>query len=606
MESKSHVSLPEKSASGLESALLEAASCIEELGEAFALEHLQLRELLSRLREERFHLAVVGQFKRGKSTLLNALLGEEALPVALLPATAFPTFIRSGPIREARISFLDGRAPELFSANCSGNLAQPLAQFVSQEMNPENRLGVAQVEVFHPSPALRDGMILIDTPGIGSTFEHNSETALEFLPQCDAALFVVSGDPPITRAELDYLRLVKEKTSRVFFALNKSDLLRSAEREESLRFLHAVLRDKAEFNETPEVFCVSARMGLESRRRDDPSGWEASGMGLLERRLWEFAEREKNDVLASAVALKAQGILAGICLRLNLMIRSLEMPIEDLERRLVLFEDKIKEFERERLGARDLLAGDHRRLIEFIEEQAAGLRARAQTALRAELKLDGARDRSRKTISQADAHAARAALESAIPTFFSREARQMASALDAQIADVVRLHNDRAQALTESVRRAAAEIFEIPWRPLDSTTALERHRAPHWVTRQWNTALGMLPVEGLENLLPAPVRRRRFERRLAEEIESLAVHNAENARWAALQNLDDTIHQFADELDSRFCDTLEATRGAIRAALEKRHAASAAAQLELPTLRRAAKELSRMQNALLSQSAPQN
>ena len=67
---------------------------------------------------------------------------------------------------------------------------------VTEEGNPKNRLGVLQVEILHPAPILQHGVVLIDTPGIGSTFTHNTAATLNFLPQCDAALFVVSATRP--------------------------------------------------------------------------------------------------------------------------------------------------------------------------------------------------------------------------------------------------------------------------------------------------------------------------------------------------------------------------------------------------------------------------
>ena len=81
-------------------------------GSDFQADAERLGKLAERLQEGRFHLAVLGQFKRGKSTLLNALLGEEVLPAAVVPLTARPTFIRHGEQRRVRVVFEDDRPPE--------------------------------------------------------------------------------------------------------------------------------------------------------------------------------------------------------------------------------------------------------------------------------------------------------------------------------------------------------------------------------------------------------------------------------------------------------------------------------------------------------------
>ncbi len=148
----------------------------------------RIRELENRLFEGRFHLAVLGQFKRGKSSLLNALMGEPLLPVSVVPLTAVPTFVRWGETPSIRIEREGGNAEE-FAGGTVEDRRDFLTRYVTEENNPKNRLGVCGVEVFLPSPLLEKGVVLIDTPGIGSVYRHNTEATLNFLPQCDAALF---------------------------------------------------------------------------------------------------------------------------------------------------------------------------------------------------------------------------------------------------------------------------------------------------------------------------------------------------------------------------------------------------------------------------------
>jgi hypothetical protein len=143
---------------------------------------------------------VLGQFKRGKSTLLNALLGAPVLPTGVTPVTAIPTFINAGSKAAARITFKDGK--ESLLTTIESEIPDVLERYISEVKNPHNRLNVKCVETEVPSEFLDHGIVLIDTPGVGSTFVHNTRAAEAVLVECDAAVFVVSPDPPITEVEV--------------------------------------------------------------------------------------------------------------------------------------------------------------------------------------------------------------------------------------------------------------------------------------------------------------------------------------------------------------------------------------------------------------------
>jgi ribosome biogenesis GTPase A len=204
----------------------------------------KLTSLQERLDEGLLRVAVLGQFKRGKSTLLNALLGAPLLPAGVIPVTAIPTFIRAGEKPKAKISFGSDKAPVEVSGE--PDIKRALEQHISEAQNPHNRLEVEKVEIEFPSEFLARGILAIDTPGVGSTFLHNTRTAEAVLDECDAALFVLSADPPITEAEVNYLRQVQKLIPKLFFILNKKDLLDTHERSLAETFLADVLKRQFE------------------------------------------------------------------------------------------------------------------------------------------------------------------------------------------------------------------------------------------------------------------------------------------------------------------------------------------------------------------------
>ena len=137
--------------------------------------------------------------------------------------------------------------------------------------NPENSKYVSQVEVFYPSSLLQAGVVLIDTPGIGLTFRHNTEVTLGFFPQCDAAFFLLSADPPITEVEVEFLRVVRSKVAHLIFVFNKVDYLQENETVTLLAFLKKTLPEEIGMDTEQLISPFSARLALEGQKRNDPN-----------------------------------------------------------------------------------------------------------------------------------------------------------------------------------------------------------------------------------------------------------------------------------------------------------------------------------------------
>lgn len=293
---------PNRSENWLKDQLAELERTLGDMGPDFSGYTLMAGELSQRLREGRFRLAVLGQFKRGKSTLLNALLHEPLLPTGILPLTAIPTMIHYGHERRIRIRYLDGR-----SEDYDGSIEQlqaVLTRYVTEQGNPGNRLDVTRVEVAHPAAFLAHSVEITDAPGIGSTVLHNTRTARAVVPVCDGVLFVLSPDPPITEVEVQFLRAVRESATRVIFVLNKADMLAPSERQQLVTFLKQAIRDDAGFSGEARIFIVSARQALEATGQDTQPPKAESGVGELESFLAEFLLTDKRAALQDAIQRK--------------------------------------------------------------------------------------------------------------------------------------------------------------------------------------------------------------------------------------------------------------------------------------------------------------
>lgn len=150
------------------------------------------RDLLAHLAEDPLQLAVVGQFNRGKSTLMNAVLGRSYLPTGVLPTTSVITNVRYGSKLRVQIR----RSHSSFPVDIP--LAQ-LARYVAESGDGGGGDGVSAADLEVPAEILRLGFAFVDTPGIGSAIVANTGTTERFLPEADAVIFVTSADSPLTR-----------------------------------------------------------------------------------------------------------------------------------------------------------------------------------------------------------------------------------------------------------------------------------------------------------------------------------------------------------------------------------------------------------------------
>ncbi|HUL71446.1 MAG TPA: dynamin family protein [Gemmatimonadales bacterium] len=202
------------------------ASAADLVAEAGALEE--------RVRAQRFHVACVGQFKRGKSTLINALLGRSLLPTGVIPVTSIPTVVRHGE-PAARVRGREGWKVVP---------VESLADYVTEQRNPGNAKQIQLVEVTAPAEILEGGLCLVDTPGLGSIWESNATATREFVPQVDAALVVLGADPPLSGEELHLIEAISADVQDLIFVMNKADRVSPGELDEASAFIRETLNSR--------------------------------------------------------------------------------------------------------------------------------------------------------------------------------------------------------------------------------------------------------------------------------------------------------------------------------------------------------------------------
>ena len=310
------------------SCLLRLVELAQELGDEPVAE--EARELAARVSEGRFYVACVGQFKRGKSTLLNALVGHEVVPTGFIPVTAVPTVIRFGDKLHARVRMRDASWRDVTMPD--------LKEYVTEELNPENKKGVDGAEVFVPSDLLSSGMCFVDTPGLGSVFTGNTATTQAFIPHIDAALVVVGADPPIAGEELALVEAVGKQVQDLILVINKSDRTSDPERAAAAKFTREIL-EKRLHRPMGEVLEVSAAEPMENRGplRD----WEK-----LLASLHRLVESSGTNLVRAACDRGLQRLSEQLLAVISEDRDALERPVEESERRIELMKETINEAER--------------------------------------------------------------------------------------------------------------------------------------------------------------------------------------------------------------------------------------------------------------------
>ena len=292
----------------------------------------EAREALAGL----FLLVIAGEFNSGKSSFINALLGERVLPEGVTPTTDRINLLRHGP------------------------------------QVGETMLEAYLLERTHPASLLAD-LNIVDTPGTNAVIREHEELTRDFVPRSDLVLFVTSADRPFTESERAFLEQIRAWGKKVVMVVNKIDLLeKPEEREQVISFV----RENAEtvLGEAPEVFPVSARVAQRAREAGDEAAWVASGFAAMDDWLVNTLDQQERVRLKLLnplnVGLRLAGRYKGLAFeRLKLLAEDVA-TLQNIDAQLAAFhQEMLRDFE-PRLGRLDSMLNDMElRGMNFFDDQ---------------------------------------------------------------------------------------------------------------------------------------------------------------------------------------------------------------------------------------------
>lgn len=407
------------------------------------------RTLAERVVEGRFYVACLGQFKRGKSTLLNALVERALLPAAILPVTAVPTVLRYGVEVRIRVRFTNGTSAEV--------PVSELESYVSEELNPENTRLVEIVDVFVPSLLLANGMCLVDTPGIGSVFAANTAATHAFIPHVDVALVVVGADPPISGEELTMIEEVGRTIPNVILVLNKADRVTDAERDQAVAFTSRMVTHRLR-RPVDRVYAVSAAERLTSS--GPPRDWQ-----LLVDTLRHLSDTTGRDIVRESGRRGLERVANACVAEIDQLLHALLDPVEETNHRIMALKRQLAaiEFQLPRLNA--VLAIEQQQIAQLLSErQRAFLDATipmATTELQTRIAVPSQTYGTNATIRSESFAMARHVAQEYLQPWFQNEEQSATRMYRETTARLINLANTFLEQVVEETESADGESVEL-------------------------------------------------------------------------------------------------------------------------------------------------
>jgi GTP-binding protein EngB required for normal cell division len=270
--------------------------------------------------DQLIEVAVLGQFKAGKSSFLNSLIGKPVLPVGVVPVTTTITRLQYGKRGKATVRHYDGKQNEVDIS--------VVEEFTSEAKNPGNHKNVEFVDLELPSLGKYPGLRMVDTPGLGSIFRDHMKTSANWLPEAGTAMVAISSERPLADNDLQLIRDLRRHTPKIVLLLTKADLLDPEQQKEVVQFFRTALQ--RELHEEFPLFLYSTRL--------DTDRWKQR----LEEEIFRPLSVNREEEFRSILRHKIRSLGKGCLNYLEIALKTSVQADQDREglRRLIL-DDKV-------------------------------------------------------------------------------------------------------------------------------------------------------------------------------------------------------------------------------------------------------------------------
>lgn len=252
-----------------------------------------LKEAKKKLDEEKIYVVVCGEYKQGKSSLINAFIDETNLfPVDVKITTNLVSTITYSEQEKITVILGDigqGQAKQISRAEIS--------EYVTEQQNKGNTKNAKMLMIESPNPYLKDGLVLVDTPGTGSLNTEHTALTYSFIPNADAILFISDIQAPLKVEDLNFIKeRIIPHCQNIIFVVTKIDAITNYQKiiDSNREKLSTTL------NLSPDKICiisVSSKAKQDYLKHKDPEDLEESHFPELQLKVWSLVKENRGQIL---------------------------------------------------------------------------------------------------------------------------------------------------------------------------------------------------------------------------------------------------------------------------------------------------------------------
>lgn len=482
----------------------------------------KIEMLKTKIKNRELVISVIGQFKRGKTSFINAVLEAAVLPVGIIPVTSVATKIQYGEAL-AEVHFKTGDHQIVALDQVVG--------YIAEQQNPNNQKGVSFVNLFLPDDFLRAGITLVDTPGVGSIHQNNTDEAYAFMRDSDAIIFMLSVDSPINEIEREFLIEARNYAAKFYFAINKTDTISPSDLEAYLGYCHDILCEIMAV-EAIELFAISAKTKV--------------GIDALFIKIAEDIKVSADRIIMDSVQIKFREVLRVALSHLELYRRAYGMPLKNLEEKRSELEEKLSSLDQITRDSTFYLLRHIDELLEQIRAELQDGSAGIRDVLSAEMAAVYEKNRNAKPKELEKM--LMALLENQLTAHLNELSERGLASLSSGYEHLAEILNQKIDDLKGFLVKVVAELFGISYQ-VDTMAHTLSSRDDFYVKVNQKPAAFLLDMNDLVYLLPRGYANKKIYARYQNKMQTDVEHNINNMIYNYQYKIRESVREFKAVLE---------------------------------------------------------